>query len=74
MRWQVDKAFAVPCGMCLKNRTFCAMLETTNQSKCRCGKVESASVEEAKVQLKTDAIGTKKRIRVDALSCTTACP
>ena len=40
------------------------MLETTKESKYRCGKVESASVEEAKVQLKNDAIGAKKNATV----------
>ena len=60
MRWQVEKEFAVPCGMCLQKRTFCAMLETTKESRCRCGKIESASVKEAKVQLENDAIGAKK--------------
>ena len=74
MRWQVEKAFAVPCRMCLQKWTFCAMHETTKESKCRYGKVESANVEEEKVQLKNDSIGAKKRIRLDALSCTTACP
>ena len=43
-----------------KNRTFCTMLETKKESKCRCRKIESASLEEAKVQLKTYAILAQK--------------